>query len=345
MTDGSALAAPGALLESALDEMVAAVRTGRSSIEIATPFLSAPVARLLAREARSARAKTRRLLTAVNVGAVEGGYLDPDALIAFRDADFEVASVRNLHAKVVLVDRRWGLVGSGNLTVAGSNGGNAELGVVLNASQSRRAAMEFFDRWWDAAEMVNFRTLPRLARRYRPRSPERRQREGQGGFYKSTVGSALAEARKDARHSGYWLKIMYSSPQREEAQFWRSLSWVGDRHQHQGKAITHKPSYAIGDQLVIYLTRGARNGCPAIVRVKALPRYDPSLVRKHALRPDDHKKWSWVTEVEVVASVRTMAKAPSLSAIGVASRSVRQQGHIHISDDQFREALRLMRGR
>ena len=60
-----------------------------------------------------------RLITALNVAAIEGGYLDPDGVEEFLVGGFAVRSLRNLHAKILLADDSWGLVGSGNLTVAG----------------------------------------------------------------------------------------------------------------------------------------------------------------------------------------------------------------------------------
>src|ERR1700709_2618239 len=109
----------GSLVGAGLDEIVYALRASRSTVDIATPFMSHPVAALLVRE--SAMAKRRRLLIALNDAAVQGGYLDPRGVEAFVEGNFEIRSLRNLHAKLVVADRRWGLVGSGNLTIAGSN--------------------------------------------------------------------------------------------------------------------------------------------------------------------------------------------------------------------------------
>jgi phosphatidylserine/phosphatidylglycerophosphate/cardiolipin synthase-like enzyme len=153
--------------------MARGLRGARRKVDIATPFLSKPVAGLLVRESHNAR--QRRILTAVNGPAVAGGYLDPLGVEIFIEAGFETRSLRNLHAKVVLADTSWGLVGSGNLTVAGSNGANAELGVVLTSAQIRRARGHF-EEWWSAAEPVDLSYLRRLARTRRPKAPERQQR-------------------------------------------------------------------------------------------------------------------------------------------------------------------------
>jgi hypothetical protein len=335
-------ARPGTLLGAALDDLAAALRGGRSSLAIATPFLSLPVAELLIRSSAEGQARTRRLLTAVNVAAVEGGYLDPDAIRSFVDAGFDVRSLRNLHAKVVLVDRRWGIVGSGNLTVAGSNGGNAELGVVLDERQAAAAQGKHFDQWWEAAKPVDMAALRRLRRRKRPRSPERRQREGQGGFFRAAVGEELNAFASRKRGSGYWLKIMYGSPERGRVAHWRGESWVSDRHTRRNGKVLGRPGYKVGDHLVIYLSRTEPKGCPAIVRVTDEPRFDPELVAAQGY-PGDEETWGWVTPVRGVAAV-PIARAPGLADLGVASTSVRQHGHIHLSPETYHRALRKIRG-
>lgn len=215
-------ASAGSLLGVALDDLAAAVRAARQRVLIATPFLSLPVAQLLVRAADTSTAREKRLLTAVNVAAVEGGYLDPFAVQAFVDAGFEVGSLRNLHAKSVLVDDAWGLVGSGNMTVAGANGGKAELGVVLTRTQARQARKEHFDAWWAHGKPVDIAALHRLDR-HRPARPERRQRDGQGGMFSAPVGRELASFSRDRRNSGYWLKVMYGNADRAARASWKDV--------------------------------------------------------------------------------------------------------------------------
>jgi phosphatidylserine/phosphatidylglycerophosphate/cardiolipin synthase-like enzyme len=203
----------GSLIGAGLDEIVYALRRSRKTVEIATPFMSHPVAALLVRE--SAMIHRRRLLIALNDAAVQGGYLDPRGVDEFVAGEFEVRSLRNLHAKLVVADRRWALVGSGNLTVAGSNGGNAELGVVLGPSHARRAGIDHFDHWWAAAHPLDLSRLRTLKRTRRPSSPENHQRKGQGGFFETNRGSELDAFVDDPSRGGYWLKIMHHRPERE----------------------------------------------------------------------------------------------------------------------------------
>jgi hypothetical protein len=341
MSSGLAAAQAGALLGSALDELDFALRSSRRSIAIATPFMSLPVAEQLIRASDEGLARQRRLITAINDVAVTGGYLDPYAVEAFVDAGFDVRSLRNLHAKVVLVDRSWGIIGSGNLTAAGIDGGNAELGVVLGVKQSVTANDQHFASWWRAAEPVDMDRLRALARRRRPASPQRKQRAGQGGIWKPerTKPPRLPKRRESG---GYWLKIMYDLPGRHPASHWRGGTWVSDRHTFAADGRTlRRPTYEIGDHLVVYLTQGERAACPAILKVTAEPVFDPDRVRREG-RPGDDERWAWLTEVEGVRAVE-IADAPTLSDIGVSSDSVRQQGHIHLTPQQYRRAYDALR--
>jgi hypothetical protein len=277
----------GSLVGAGLDGIVHALRASRTTVDIATPFMSHPVAALLVRE--SAAIKRRRLLIALNDAAVQGGYLDPRGVEEFVAADFEIRSLRNLHTKLVVADRQWGLVGSGNLTVAGSNGGNAELGMVVGPAHARRAVADHFERWWTAAHPLDLARLRALKRTRRPSSPERRQRQGQGGFFSTEPGAELDAFVNDPSRGGYRLKIMHHRPERERSTNWRGEFWISDVHRlrpSDGEPLL-KPSYRVGDRLVVYLSREGRRACPAIVRVTRLPCYDPGLVRREGWPDDD----------------------------------------------------------
>jgi hypothetical protein len=119
--------------------------------------------------------------------------------------------------------------------------------------------------------------------------------------------------------------------------------WVSDRHSErpEGGTPLRRPSYRVGDHLVIYVTRGERQACPAVMRVAEEPVFDPDLVA-HEVDAEDAQKWSWVTWVEPVASI-ALARAPTLADFGVSPQSVRQQGHIHLSRTEYRRALTLIR--
>ncbi len=334
---------PGGLVAAGLADMALACRRATTSIDIATPFLSADVAAFLIRACDDGKARDRRFITALNAAAVEGGYLDPDGIQELIAADFKCRSLRNLHAKVLIADGRWGLIGSGNLTVAGVNGGNAELGIVLDAKQAKEARRQHFDRWWDAAEPLDVQWMRRLKRRA-PSSAQRRRREGRGGLLPTSGGVDLGSFTQDKVGSGYWLKILYGSDEGMTARHWSRRTWISDRHTARGNGSEPKgrPSYKVGEHLVIYVSRGVRKACPAIMRVAEPPTFDPALVAREASEADA-AKWGWVTWVDPVESV-ALSRAPTLSDIGISPQSVRQHGHIRIDRRQYRAALRSIRG-
>jgi hypothetical protein len=315
--------------------MARALRGARRNVDIATPFLSRPVAGLLVRESYNAR--RRRILTAVNGPAVSGGYLDPLGVEIFIEAGFEARSLRNLHAKVVLADTSWGLVGSGNLTVAGSNGANAELGVVLTSAQVRRAR-GYFEEWWSAAEPVDLSYLRRLARARRPKAPERQQREGRGGVWRGDPGQELEAFLHDRRGSGVWLKIMHHRGYRDDPAAWLSDTWISDVHRRSadGRPLL-RPSYKVGERLVIYLSSPAQR-CVAVVRVTRPAEFEPERVRREGFRGDD-ERWGWVTEVTGERAI-AVAHAPTLDQLGIPSASVMRNSHIRLTPDQYARALR-----
>jgi hypothetical protein len=235
-----------------------------------------------------------------------------------------------------------GSIGSGNLTIAGVNGGNAELGIVLDAAQALKARREHFDRWWNASELLDLRWMRAVAKK-RSGTPQHVRREGRGGLFRRGSSVDLRAFGKSRDRSGYWLKILYSNEARMTASHWRKRMWVSDRHTDRpgGGTPLRRPSYKVGDHLVIYVTRGERQACPAIVRVAQEPVFDPDLVERE-VNSEDARKWGWATWVEPVAAI-ALANAPTLADLAVSSQSVRQQGHIHLSRDEYRRALRLIR--
>lgn len=335
--------APGGLVSAGLADMAHACRHAKTKVDIAAPFLSADVAAYLVRACDEGGARERRFITALNRAAIEGGYLDPDGVEELVAGGFEARSLRNLHAKVLVADGTWGLIGSGNLTVAGANGANAELGIVLNAEQAKAATRDHFDRWWDAALPLDMKWM-RSVRRRAPSSATQRRREGRGGLLPATAGVDLSGLSTSKVGSGYWLKILYGSEERMTARHWRRRMWVSDRHIERpgGGKPKGEPTYKVGEHLVIYVSRGERNACPAIMRVAERPVFDPELVARDA-SPGDAKQWGWVTWVEPVASV-SLSSAPTLADIGVSPQSVRQHGHIRLERRQYRRALREIRG-
>lgn len=329
-------ATPGTLIGSSLSPLVAGIDGAERLVCIATPFLTLDVARRLIRATDESGAKQRRLLTALTDASVENGYLSARAVEEFDTAGFEVRSLLNLHAKVVLVDRKWGLIGSGNLTRAGAGGRNAELGIVLNASQARLAQRDHFDVWWDAADPLDFEHLRRI-RRKEPANGQRARRKGQGGVFSQPPDPELDSFAATRRDSGYWLKLVYGTGMGPDDLF--DYSWISDhdRPKPDGSPGGRRPGYKVGDHIVIYVTRGDDLRCPAVARVTAPPVLDPGRVEREGSK-EDAEQWPWLTEIDVVHAV-PLRRGATLDQIGVGTTSIRQHDHITLRVDQYRRAL------
>jgi hypothetical protein len=122
---------------------------------IASPFVGREVGELLAsrialRRAADGQELDLRVLTAFRMVAIERGFLSASALCALSDSGAAVASIPNLHAKLVMVDE-WALVGSGNLSQAGLNSLNVELGLSATGTDAEPVA-ELFNGWWRHAK-------------------------------------------------------------------------------------------------------------------------------------------------------------------------------------------------
>ena len=192
----------GKLIEVAREVLLDAVRGARSEV-----FLVA-----LAHHALASRARKLKLITALNTGSVAGGFLQPRGLRDLHAAGFELRSVRNLHAKVSIVDGKWGLVGSGNLTTSGLGGsrnGNVELGVILTRSQvdqAHRAAT----RWWRKAEVITAEDITRYEALAEQLEKSRRGRvQGHGRALPIEAGEELEKTRRRGGRTGLWLKMVY----------------------------------------------------------------------------------------------------------------------------------------
>ncbi len=271
----------------------------------------------------------KRLLTDLDAGSVQWGYLDPKALSGLQAAGYGIASIANLHAKVALIDRDWGLVGSGNLTGAGLGGGNYEMGVVLAPGQFSVAA-EIFEAWWREAKPVTaediaaYAALPRL-----PKHPL-----GSVGpiLPPPDVGGLeeiLAEDPVAAASRRYWINTNYHNP---EDPYWWRRQWVSDGSQKQ---------YEKDNLLVIYL--GKENDgpqrCPAILTVTQRCHFNPDFVRAER-DAEAAERWPYVTFASVVAQVPPALGAP-LSAAGLTYLSV-QRG-CEIDRTQFEALARSLR--
>lgn len=302
------------LVEAGLDEIVHRLERARRSALIASPFISTDVAAVLADAADDGRVPDRRLLTALNHGALASGFLSVEGLRLLEGRNFVLSSLLNLHAKVVLIDD-WGLVGSGNLTAAGVDGGNAELGVALSRGQVREAR-EVFERWWDKARDVGKAELASAARAAKrlgpPKSPTG---GGTGGRYRVPAGDALARRQArygDLRGRGLWLKPVHRRAEHDDPGWWRTVTGITDPHSMRDGRMIGRPGYQPDDLLLVYISRTLR--CPAILRVTDPPRED--LKRAQAEPDPADRKRGWLTAVEPVVGC-DLDDAPDIDTIGI----------------------------
>jgi hypothetical protein len=326
--------APGDLVTFARGELLRQIEGAGERIWLASPFLSNSIATYIARAAANSSAADRRLMTALTPDSVRVGVLDPKALLTLKDADFEITSRGNLHAKVSIADSSWGLVGSGNLTNAGlgsTDRGNAELGVVLGSEQIVEAA-KVFDGWWGQAKPVSrsliatYDALERI-----PRSP------GMTPYGPPVEApqidqliEILAENPETAHSRRYWLKSAYHDPADPD---WWHRGWINDS--------APLPQFQKDDLIVIYL--GARNHgpqlCPAVVRAATESRLDRDYVIEHR-DPGAADQWPYVTETTFVADVPLADGAP-LALVDKTGSSLRR-GNCSITREEFEKLARAM---
>ncbi len=331
----------GEVLDAAAGPLLKGVRRAQSRILIAAPFLSLTVAQDIARAALASGAETKLLLTALNENAVRGGFLNPGALLLLQESGFEIRSARNLHAKVVLVDGKVGIIGSGNLTTQGLGGKrrrNLELGVRLRPAQVT-SAEAITKRWWGKADRVSRRTLDK----YAAMKPS-----GGGGHGGSGYGSFVYEDDEDLPKSrgrgttGLWLKMLYHHTRRDKPNWWRHVKWISDgRPPPSPTHLVGGPQYEIGDLIVFYLVEldGPVRCCPALAEVTSEPQHNPEFVRRRGFEGDE-KQWPWVTRVKILDST-SLDAAPRLDDLAVQPSSTEQQGRLVLRAGQL-EAARAM---
>ncbi len=326
----------GQVLDATRGPLLTGIRNARSELLIAAPFISSEVAEDISRAALASDAETLLLLTALNESAVRGGFLSPAGLHILADSGFEIRSIRNLHAKVTLVDGTFGIVGSGNLTASGLGGKkrrNLELGVYLAKSQVVTAEA-IVRQWWKRGKPVSIATLDKYAAMAPAPSRGRRRNGGYGSFVYGDDWEPPARSRGGS--TGLWLKMLYHHTRRDKPNWWRKVTWVSDgRPPPSPEKLINGPRYEIDDLLILYLVElgGSVRCCPTLVKVTDNPRHDPKFVRENAF-PGDEDHWPWVTDVEVIDST-SLEHAPRLSDIGVEPQSTEQHGRLVLQPDQL----------
>ncbi len=323
------------LLPVARGELLRNLSEARKGVWLASPYLSLAAAKKVRKAASRPELSERRLLTALEPRSVESGVLSPKALRLLKEGGFEIRTAPNLHAKVSLVDSRWGLVGSGNLTNAGMGGEddpNLELGVVLSAPQ-RSSARKIFDSWWTKSKPVSMDLISEYEKI--PRRPFKKSWPEPAGSPipvpdEDNIEDLLEQDRLGLTSRSYWLNANYHQPDNEG---WWRRGWISD---------WRRASYAVGDLIVIYLA-AKDNGparCPAIVRVNAPCRFDREFVKKER-DLEAARKYPFVTDTKCLHDVLPVDDGIPLASFKANAQSL-EGGYCHISQRQFEEAFAAM---
>jgi hypothetical protein len=106
------------------------------------------------------------------------------------------------------------------------------------------------------------------------------------------------------------------------------------------------PEMRRADRVTSQATYWSSTSWSATARFGAAPRSPKSAAFGAMTRPSftrtadrESDQWPWVTEVKVLHDT-SLRRAPTLDDIGVRSESVRQQGHIVLSEEHFLAARR-----
>jgi hypothetical protein len=321
----------GSLVEFARPELVSRVERARRRIWLVSPYITGGIANEIAKAAERSKAQERWLITKLEERSVRSGVLSAKGLLRLRKAKFHVLSLEDLHAKVSVIDG-WGLVGSGNLTEkglgpkddpAGQKKSNAELGVILAASQVKEAVEHVRD--WrrlasepTAAEIKEFADLPM----YPPPKTKLKKPSRSVGVIGTERLKELLEGPADPDRK-YWVDPNYHD--RTNPRWWER-GWVSDRREVGIKK---------DDLLVIYLSTKNRGPakCVAVVRALGPAKEDEAFViRERDFEAAEH--WPWVVRIEVVGDV-PVADGVSLSVIDPKIAFSLENGPRELTREQF----------
>ena len=317
------------LVELARGKLLARIRGAHERVWLVAPYLTGGVADEIIEAREASDAMDCRLVTALTERSVRSRVLDPKALRRLCAAGFRVWDLKDLHAKVSVVDD-WGLVGSGNLTDSGMGEGkknpNIELGVILTPPQVIRTA-ELIQHWWAMAEEKlpdDFTRFEKMKAYPAPKEEADVTGRSIGVFGTERLREILEKGLDIDPKRSYWIDSNYHD---YEDEGWWQRGWVSDWRRSQIKK---------DDLIVIYLS-GRNDGpakCPAVVRALGAPRRDPDFIRREG-DIDAVDRWPWVTKVEVVGDVPA-DDGVDVGLAGKSSRSV-QNSPITITDEKFAE--------
>jgi hypothetical protein len=326
--------AASSLITDAGIHVEAAVAAATTQVLLASPYMGAGVLAHFSHLAKMSSA-TWRVLTKLDAASVAYGSLSTQGLRQLLTAGVELRSLSNLHAKVFLADQAFGLVGSANLTNSGlgASGGkaNAELGVLLDATQ-RQAAATHFDTWWDGASLVtelDIKAVEETAKQL-PASVSAMVPDAGSIDQALPLVKSANQLLAEAGGVNLWVKAIYRDEMTADEP-WGDGSWFSSSKRG-------KPSFAVGDLVLIYATGAHR--CNAVVEVTAEARDDPAFVVSDGRPQEEGERWPWVNDVKPRLQVPISAGVP-LSHLGFTGQSL-QGGHKRLGLSEFAAAVRYL---
>lgn len=109
------------------DTLISLVKSANERIYLSSPFIKQSVADLIV--SHKSQSVDCKLLTKFTLSNMRGGGLDLSAIQTFKDNQFSLKNIDNLHAKIFIFDNK-AIITSANLTNGGLHN-NLEYGVLL----------------------------------------------------------------------------------------------------------------------------------------------------------------------------------------------------------------------
>lgn len=299
-------------------------------VTLASPFISIAVAQELARRATLSD-HSWYLLTRSDPSAAAGGFLSLDGLQLLLDAGVEITNCPNLHAKAFVVGRRFGLLGSANLTSAGlgfSSSSNHELSVRLEGTAVRRLQKKL-DRLWESGSNLGQRELDQLRKRTEALPPPPLGPRTASGAKNDQLAGVVRKIVDDARgvDATLWVKSVESTPSADD---WDPSGWFSSHS-------ANRPGFVAGDLVLLYSKEAG--GCVGVLEVLDEPRYDPGFVGDR-LGAVDGQRWPWVNTAVPRLMPLGEVVVPG-SEMGISTRGL-QQGRVHIGVEDFEGVVRTL---
>lgn len=316
---------PADVLTAVHSELMDALAAARSTVVVASPYLTGGIALELSSIAKQSPAHWT-MLTALDPHAVASGHLSTTGLRALLRAGVDVRTLDRLHAKAYLADNV-AFVGSGNLTSAGLGAGtlpNVELTTRLSAPQ-RAEVGAILQEWRDLATPVNKADLDRADRLAKSLPVALLQPKP------AQAASPATQLLIEARSAGLWTKAVYGS--------WHEQNWSSpDAFFASSKKV--RPQFKTGDLALIYVRD--YHSCASIVEVTSEAEFAPGVCLAAGWPPTDAERWPWVNRVRERLTVPPEA-AVRVTDLGFRANGL-ENGHRKMSIGEFTAAVRAMTG-